>query len=282
MEQAFKEKRSMRKSLSKWYNGKSRSFTSLADAQRLGGAGGLRKPEHLQVQRRQKRTMSSGNLMATMAAAGAGGGGGSRSRPGSGKTQTRSGLGGSHAVLNELVEAELTEMMGTSFGGCGRAATSLVVSDACTSPAIDLNGDLLSPVGRRKSLLGKERWAACTERRVCTRTDTTSTSSRREPPQTCSLMHFVVRQDTKCIDDARRPARVSRDGCRASFPLPSPALHIIPHPAVNHPAVPLHNHRRCFTAAENFAMQLGCIPALVFNARAAARPAGTSSLSIVL
>lgn len=146
----------MRKSLSKWYNGKSRSFTSLADAQRLGGAGGLRKPEHLQVQRRQKRTMSSGNLTATMAAAGAGGGGGSRSRPGSGKTQTRSGLGGSHAVLNELVEAELTEMMGTSFGGCGRAATSLVVSDACTSPAIDLNGDLLSPVGRRKSLLGKE------------------------------------------------------------------------------------------------------------------------------
>jgi hypothetical protein len=151
MAQAFKEKRSMRRSLSKWYNGKSRSFTSLADAQRLSGVGGLRKPEHLQVQRRQKRTVSSGNLTATMAAAGGGVGGGSRSRPGSGTPQrTRSGLGGSHAKLNELVEAELTELLGTSFGGCGRA-----LSDPCTRAAADLHGDPSSPVTRRKkSLLG--------------------------------------------------------------------------------------------------------------------------------
>jgi len=164
--QAFKEKRSMRRSLSKWYNGKSRSFTSLADAQRLGGAGGLRKPEHLQVQRRQKRTMSSGNLAATMAAAaaGAGGAGGSRSRPGSGRLtpQRTSGLSG--AVLNELVEAELTEMLGSSFGGGGGSAAIAIashdqspgraLSDPCARPAIDFNGDPSSPKGRRKSLLG--------------------------------------------------------------------------------------------------------------------------------
>jgi hypothetical protein len=58
--EAYKvDKRNIRRSLSKWYNGKSRSFTSLADAQRLGGAGGLRKPEHSQARARslQKRTM---------------------------------------------------------------------------------------------------------------------------------------------------------------------------------------------------------------------------------
>mmetsp|Transcript_35573 Transcript_35573/g.68199 ORF Transcript_35573/g.68199 Transcript_35573/m.68199 type:complete len:313 (+) Transcript_35573:549-1487(+) len=58
MEPQKNDKKRIRRSLSRWYNGKSKSFTSLVDVSSLNSVQGLRKPERMQQKRRMAQSQA--------------------------------------------------------------------------------------------------------------------------------------------------------------------------------------------------------------------------------